>query len=502
MGLAERHEAKRKTVESRCERCAEIVNDSQGPFLVWCHRNDESALLKKLIPDAVEVKGSDSVSSKEEKLKGFSSGKYRVLITKPKIAGFGLNWQHCNQMAFVGLNDSFEQIYQAIRRCWRFGQQRPVQVYLICHELEGPVLENIKEKEKRSQEMGDALVSYMSDFQKRNVISLERQSAEYVTNKKEGEGWELFNADCVEIARSLEDESIDYSVFSPPFASLYTYSNSLRDMGNSKTYEEFWIHYEFLVKELFRIIRTGRLVSVHCMNLKTTKSRDGKIEIRDFRGDMIRLFQKHGFLFHSEVAIWKDPVVQMQRTKALGLLWKQIKKDSSRSNQGLADYVLTFRKDGENLKPISHTPEEFPVDKWQHYASPVWFDIKQSNTLNGRSARAQEDERHVAPLQLDLIGRLLDLWSSPGDLVFSPFAGIGSEGVVSLEMGRRFIGSELKPSYFELACKYLDEASKQEPVLHLKPGLSEIKSKLERLKSGPSKRNEITVEEGQLELEF
>jgi hypothetical protein len=196
---------------------------------------------------------------------------------------------------------------------------------------------------------------------------------------------------------------------------------------------------------------SGRNVSVHCMNLPTSKVRDGYIGIRDFRGDIIRCFQEAGFVYHSEVCIWKDPVVAMQRTKALGLLWKQIKKDSSMNRQGIPDYVVTFRKLGANKKPISHTPEEFGVDKWQHYASPVWFDIRQSNTLNGRMARSDEDERHICPLQLDLIQRCLDLWSAKGDTVFSPFAGIGSEGVVSLAMGRKFIGSELKESYYKIA---------------------------------------------------
>jgi hypothetical protein len=205
----------------------------------------------------------------------------------------------------------------------------------------------------------------------------------------------------------------------------------------------------------------GRNVSVHLMNLPTSKSRHGYIGIQDFRGDLIRLFQSVGFIYHSEVCIWKDPVVAMQRTKALGLLWKQIQKDSSMSRQGLPDYVVTFRKPGINKKPISHTKEEFPVDKWQHYASPVWFDIKQSNTLNGRHATEDEDERHIAPLQLDLIQRCLELWSAKDDIVFSPFAGIGSEGFVSLQMGRRFVGSELKKSYFDFACKNLDIANTQ-----------------------------------------
>ncbi len=268
----------------------------------------------------------------------------------------------------------------------------------------------------------------------------------------------LYHGDCVEVAKGLPDESIDYSIFSPPFASLYTYSNSDRDMGNSKSYEEFWTHFRYLINELYRVLKPGRNISVHCMNLPTSKQNDGYIGIRDFRGDIIRVFTSMGFIYHSEVTVWKDPVVAMQRTKALGLLWKTIKKDSSMSRQGIPDYVVTFRKPGINPKPISHTAEEFPVDEWQQLASPCWMDIKQSNTLNKKLAREANDERHIAPLQLDLIDRCLRLWSADDDVVFSPFAGIGSEGFISIIKGRRFVGAELKESYFNCAVQNLKDA--------------------------------------------
>lgn len=457
-GLKERNEIKKKTIDARVKACADLVNSTGGFWVVWCHRNEEGEKLQESIPGSIEVSGSDSLEKKEEKLTSFSKGDVRVLITKPKIAGFGLNWQHCNQVAFVGLSDSYEQIYQAIRRCWRFGQKKEVSVHFIAHDLEGPVLENIKRKEAQAEEMTSAMIEHMRSFQEKEVKQLVRETAEYKRRIVKGDSYEIHLGDCIEVAKDIETGSIDYSIFSPPFSSLYTYSNSPRDMGNSKNDLEFYKHFEFLVDEIFRIMRPGRNVSVHCMNLSTSKTREGYIGIRDFRGDIIRIFQKAGFIYHSEVGIWKDPVVAMQRTKALGLLWKQIKKDSSMSRQGIPDYVVTFRKPGVNTKPISHTAEEFPVDQWQHYASPFWFDIKQSNTLNGRLAREAEDERHIAPLQLDLIQRCLDLWSMKGDLVYSPFAGIGSEGFVSLQMGRKFIGSELKESYFNLAKKNLDAA--------------------------------------------
>jgi len=293
-----------------------------------------------------------------------------------------------------------------------------------------------------------------------------------VLNQTISDRFALYHADCIDVARALPDQSVDFSVFSPPFSSLYTYSNSDRDMGNSTSDEQFWTHFNFLIAEIFRILRNGRNVSVHLMNLTTTKQMHGFIGIRDFRGEMIRAFQAAGFIFHSEVTIWKDPVVAMQRTKALGLLWKQIKKDSSMSRQGIPDYVVTFRKPGENTKPISHAAEEFTVDEWQRLASPCWMDIKQSNTLNRKLAREESDERHIAPLQLDVIHRCLRLWSAKDDVIFSPFAGIGSEGWVSLQLGRRFIGSELKESYYRIGALNLKEAeSISMPEQTIAPGL-------------------------------
>lgn len=279
--------------------------------------------------------------------------------------------------------------------------------------------------------------------------------------------YSIYNADCIEVAKNLPDNSLDFSVFSPPFSSLYTYSNSDRDMGNSKSDEEFYEHFRFLVKELYRTIKPGRLVSFHCMNLPTSKTHDGFIGIKDFRGDMIDLFQEEGFIYHSEVCIWKDPVTAMQRTKALGLLHKTIRKDSSMSRNGIPDYLVTMRKPGENQEPIAHTHEEFPVDLWQKIASPVWMDINQSNTLQFRHAREEDDERHIAPLQLDVIERALMLWSNPDDVVFSPFLGIGSEGYQSVKQGRKFIGTELKPSYFEVAKKNLHRAVEESNQLDI-----------------------------------
>ena len=261
----------------------------------------------------------------------------------------------------------------------------------------------------------------------------------------------IYNGDSCEVIKGIPDNSIHYTIFSPPFESLYTYSNSDRDMGNCKGDKEFAEHFRFLIDELYRVTMPGRLLSFHCMQLPLSKERDGVIGLKDFRGELIRMFQDAGFVYHSEVTIWKNPVTAMQRTKALGLLHKQLKKDSCMSRQGIADFLVTMRKPGDNPERVSHTNESFPVYVWQHYASPVWMDIKESDTLQRKSAREDKDERHICPLQLEVIRRGIELWTNPGDIVLDPFTGIGSTEYVALKSGRRAIGCELKPSYYKQA---------------------------------------------------
>lgn len=271
----------------------------------------------------------------------------------------------------------------------------------------------------------------------------------------------IYNADCIDVLRGMPDSSVHYSIFSPPFASLYTYSASPRDMGNCSTHEEFYAQFRYLVPELYRVMKPGRLLSFHCMLLPTSKARDGVIGLTDFRGELIRTFREVGWIHHSEVVIWKDPVTAMQRTKAIGLLHKQIRKDSCMSRQGIPDYLITMRKPGDNPEPVSHTGEgdDIPVSMWQRFASPVWTDIDQGDTLQRQSAREDDDEKHICPLQLGVIRRAMKLWTNPGDVVLSPFAGIGSEGHVAVQMGRKFVGAELKGSYYAQAVKNLHAAS-------------------------------------------
>lgn len=283
-----------------------------------------------------------------------------------------------------------------------------------------------------------------------------------VLNQASGDNYTVYHGDAVEVLKGIPDASIDYSIFSPPFASLYTYSNSPRDMGNVRNDEEFFEHFAFLIAELRRVMKPGHNVSFHCMLMPTSKERDGYIGLKDFRGDLIRAFQAHGFIYASEVCIWKDPVTSMQRTKALGLLHKTVRTNACMSRQGIPDYLVTMRAPGEMVDKVTHQPDQYPVDKWQKVASPVWMDIDPSDTLQYRSAREHDDERHICPLQLEVIRRGIDLWTNPGDVVLSPFTGIGSEGFVAVEMGRKFVGAELKQSYFEQAARNLAAAEQEQ----------------------------------------
>lgn len=448
--LSDQRKARRDTMAMRVGHVASLANADPGHWLVWCEMNDEGDMLEREIGGAVQVAGSDSEDDKCSRMLGFASGQHRALVTKPKLAGFGMNWQHCNKMAFVGLSHSYEQFYQSVRRCWRFGQKHPVEVHVVTTDIESEVLANIERKQADADIMVAGMIENMKDIMSHEIHGTERQQDEYKTRSERGKNWTAHLGDCVEGIRGLADDSVHYSVFSPPFASLYTYSNSPFDMGNCKDHGEFFNQFKYLTAELFRVTIPGRLVSFHCMNLPTSKERDGYIGITDFRGILIRAFQDVGWIFHSEVCIWKDPVTAMQRTKALGLLHKQIRKDSCMSRQGIPDYLVTMRKPGDNPERVSHG-DDLPVSLWQRYASPVWMDISPSDTLQKQSAREEDDERHICPLQLGVIERAMHLWSNRGDLVLSPFMGIGSEGHVALKMGRRFVGFELKQSYFNQA---------------------------------------------------
>ena len=448
------HQELRNSMQFRMDKVVEIVNSSTENFIVWISHDDEGKYLRERIKDAVEVKGSDVKSYKKEKLLGFANGDFRVLITKLKIAQFGLNYQNCHNQIFASLDFSFESTYQGIRRSYRFGQTDDVNVYLVITDT----MQNVKSSFEEKQKQFLTMQKMMSEATQRNYkqeINLINMTdvKEYKTDN-----CHIMLGDCVQLIRQVPDESIGFSIFSPPFAELYTYSDKLEDMGNSKDYNEFFTAFDFLVKEIYRVMWSGRNVAVHCMDLPIQKGNEGYIGLRDFSGMILKSFTDAGFIYHSRVTIWKNPVTEMQRTKALGLLHKQIGKDAAMCRVGIPDYLMVFRKDGDHEHPV-HC--KINVDTWQKYASPVWMDIDYSNTLNARAGREDEDEKHVCPLQLDTIQRAITLWSNEGDKVLTPFMGIGSEVYQSILQNRYGIGFELKDSYFTEAVKNIKRAEQQ-----------------------------------------
>lgn len=453
----------RLTKDLRLSKVVELVKSKPDEnFIIWIKQNEEGEVLKKMLPDAREVKGSDSNEWKEKTLLGFGNDEFRILITKTKIASFGMNYQNCRNQIFASLDFSFEGLYQAIRRSYRFGQKNEVNIYLITTDTMANVKQAIDVKQKQFETMQDE----MSHAVNANLQNKLMTTGEYDIEEETNEWYRIKRGDCVQLIREVDNESIGLSVFSPPFAELYTYSSHLEDMGNSKDYAEFLIQFGFLVKELHRVMMQGRNVCVHCMDLPIQKGKEGFIGLRDFSGMILKCFEDAGFIYASRVTIWKDPVVEMQRTKALGLLHKQVKKDSTMSRVGIPDYVMIFRKDGERVNPVTNT--DLPVDIWQKYASPVWMDIDYGDTLQGfRNARDEKDEKHIAPLQLPTIERLIHLYSNKGDTILTPFMGIGSEVYQAVKMGRKGVGFELKESYFSLAKKNISAAVQLKTQLSL-----------------------------------
>lgn len=453
----------RQTKELRLDKVVQLVNTRPDEnFIIWIKQNEEGETLKKLLPDAIEVKGSDTQEYKEKHLLGFAENKFRILISKSKIAQFGLNYQNCRNQIFASLDFSFESLYQSIRRSYRFGQKNEVNIYLVTTDTMLNVKQSIDTKQKQFKIMQDEMSKAVNE----NLKGTQMVAGDYDIEAEENEFYKIKRGDCVQLIQELDNESVGLSVFSPPFADLYTYSSHVEDMGNSKDYKEFLIQFGFLIKELHRVMISGRNVCVHCMDLPIQKGREGFIGLRDFSGMILRAFEDAGFIYASRVTIWKDPVVEMQRTKALGLLHKQIKKDSTMSRVGIPDYVLIFRKDGERTNPVKNT--DIPVDLWQKYASPVWMDIDYGDTLQGyRNGRDENDEKHIAPLQLQTIERLIHLYSNKRDVVYTPFMGIGSEVWQAVKMGRFGIGNELKESYFDLAKSNLASLIEQKKQLSL-----------------------------------
>lgn len=486
MTLNEQRAVSRQSIDDRVRLATERINASDDEWVVWCNLNAESAALANAIPGSVEVKGSDDADHKTRAMLDFADGKIRVIVTKPSIAGFGMNWQHCARMAFVGLSHSYEQLYQATRRCWRFGQTREVEAIIIDDVANRRIVKNIERKERNAARLMKQIVEHMKESGQAGAM---RQSATYARTVERGDAWTLHLGDCVEVVQELADESIGLSVFSPPFPGMYVYSNSARDMGNTHDIEEMIEHMRYMVRPLLAKTMPGRHCCLHLTQGTAQKVRDGYIGLRDFRGAVIRLMESEGWIYYGEVAIDKNPQTKAIRTKDRGLLFKTLARDASHMHMALADYLLQFRKPGDNPEPIeagiSRRYENesgwITSEEWIRWARPVWYGsdwlpeatvihetggnvrfeydgISETDVLNVRQARETDDERHLAPLQLAVIHRAVKLWSNPGDTVFSPYAGIGSEGYEAIKLGRRFVGSELKASYFESACRNLRHA--------------------------------------------
>ena len=453
-GIKDRSAVRRRTLAPRVAHAADLVNATDGQWIVWHGLNDEGYALRDAIPGSVLVEGSQSPEAKAAAIEAFQDGVHRVLVTKPRIAGFGMNLQNAHQMAFVGLSDSWEAYYQSIRRCWRFGQTEPVRAHIVLSDAEAEIYENVMQKEGEATRMQERLIEHIAAFE-RGELDGNPESFEYQEATVRRSAWTMMLGDSVERLAEVDPHSVDLALFSPPFMSLFTYSPSERDIGNNSP-AEFWTHFGFLIAEIQRVMKPGRNVAVHVQQVATSVAHDGVTGLNDFRGDVIRAFVAGGFTFHGEVTIDKDPQAQAIRTKAKGLLFVQKERDRVWLRPAFADFIIVFRAPGENAVPIRG--DQISNDEWIEWARPIWYGIRESATLNAAEAREQKDERHIAALQLETVMRCIRLWSNPGELVLDPFMGIGTTGYVAVQHGRRAVGCELKRSYFEAACRNIDRA--------------------------------------------
>jgi len=458
-GIGDRTEVRRATLGDRVKEAIRLVKgDPDAQWIVWCGLNAEADAVADALGNRCEnLSGDDEPEEKARRIIDFTKGRYNVLVTKAKIAGMGLNLQNCSRQVFLGLGDSYRDYYQCIRRSWRFGQKKPVDVYIVLSDAESEIALNVRRKEKDAETMGKEMVKRMSDLEKQEILGAIKEETIYTrrTVKSPIDAWIMEQGDCVEVLSEKPSDFIDFSVYSPPFSSLYVYTNSHRDMGNCRGEEEFFKHFDFFLRELLRVTKPGRLTACHVSQLAAMASRDGYIGLKDFRGRCIDAFNRAGWIHHGEIAIQKNPQAQAIRTKAVGLLFATLKRDSSKLRPALADFILVFRKPGENAVPVK---SDVTNEEWIKFAHPIWTDIRETETLSAIEGRDEKDEKHVCPLQLEVIRRCVRLWTNRGELVLSPFAGIGSEGHESVKSGRRFLGIELKTSYFNAAVKNLERA--------------------------------------------
>ena len=459
-GIQGRHEVRRSTLEERVAKTAELVNRNDEQWIVWCGLNPESSAIHEAIPDSVEIVGSDTPEYKAKAIEDFQDGEYKVMISKVKIAGFGMNFQCAHNMAFLGLGDSFEMYYQAIRREWRFGQTRPVNVYIVISSAEQEIYSNVLKKEAMAKMMQQELINHVKGYEQEELgMKKVNVKVEYKEETITGNGWIAMLGDSCTRLSELTDDSIDLSVYSPPFADLFVYSDSDRDLGNSKDWAEFFNHYAFLIREILRVTKPGRITCVHTADIPAMAVRDGYIGMKDFPGEVIRAYEAGGWTFIGRAIVAKNPQAQSIRIHAKALAFQQLRKDSSDMRPAILDQVLMFKKPGENAIPVLPVANgEIDNEKWIDWAGGIWLGINESDTLQFTTARDKDDERHICPLQLGTIERCIKLYSNPGETVLTPFMGIGSEAYQAIRFGRKAIGIELKESYFNVAVKNLRDS--------------------------------------------
>ncbi len=454
----------RKTMNERLEMAANLAREADGQVLIWIKQNAEGDILRKLLPEAVEVRGNDKDTVKEERLLDFAAGKFKILISKARICGYGMNFQNCGTQIFAAPDFSFEDFYQQVRRSYRFGRKGAVNIHLIITDSMANARATIERKQKNFEEMLHEINQNVNEH-KYGLLN------DYEYREYKDDFVFLMKGDTTIEIKRIPDNSVDLIIFSPPFSSLFTYSNYIHDMGNNESHEEFFAQYAFLLRELYRILKPGRLMCCHTKDLGVYKNSAGYTGMYDFTGEHTRHVLAEGFKLHSKVTIWCDPVLEMQRTKTQRLLYKQVTSDSSKTGIGMAEYITIFKKwDGDEAdwEPIQNlTRENFPLETWQKWASPVWMDIKRTDVLTASEGTAMGDEKHICPLQLEVINRLVNLWSNEGEVVFTPFLGIGSEIYEAVKNNRRGIGCELKDSYFDVAVRNIKmiEASAKQKTL-------------------------------------
>ncbi len=456
-GITDRVKVRRSTLKGKLDKLKEIVSDD-NQWIIWCGLDSESKEATALLR-ATEVKGSDSIEYKVKTLEDFQDEKVKMLVTKPKIAGFGMNFQNACNMVFLGLNDSWETFYQCIRREWRYGQTQPVNVYLIIHEVEAEIYQNILRKDGMAKRLKKKLIEKIRIYEKEELGMESELRNEYKEDTINGKNWVAMLGDACERLKEMPEDSIDLSVYSPPFADLFTYTSSERDLGNSRDWVEFFDHYKFIICEVLRVTKPGRLTCVHTSDIPAMAQRDGYIGLRDFPGEVIRSYEKEGWIFTGRAFVQKNPQSQAIRVKSKALLFVQLRKDSADSRPALIDQILIFKKPGENAIPITPVINgELDNETWIEWAHGIWLGIRETETLQFHSARGTDDEKHICPLQLGTIERCIKLYSNPGETILTPFGGIGSEAYMAVKLGRKAKLIELKPEYFKVAVMNLEKA--------------------------------------------